>query len=57
MRCSVSPTTSSVARSALSRDVEVAGELEAMLFAQALKPISDSMGFFGDIAVDARAHA
>ncbi|HEV3157876.1 MAG TPA: hypothetical protein VGZ00_11060 [Candidatus Baltobacteraceae bacterium] len=38
-----------------SRVSGVASEIEALLFSQALQPISRALGFFGDLAVDACA--
>ncbi len=67
MRCNASPTTSIAARDVgllaaeatprkLARH-EAATRFAALLFGAALKPMSASLGFFGDVALDATALA
>ena len=51
MRCSASPTTSTAADPANNQTI-VNQRINAMLFAQALKPLSTALGQFGDVAVD-----
>ncbi len=51
MRCSASPTTSTVAE---PNDRTVAQkQMNAILFSQILKPLAASLGQFGDVAIDA----
>jgi hypothetical protein len=55
MKCSELPTTST-AESAVKRSPhEAAVAFETLLFAQTLKPLSQSLGFYGDAALDACA--
>jgi len=64
MRCNASPTTcsavsalesppSGIPRAGIDRTTQ--GEFEALLFAQALKPIAATMGLVGELVVDTAA--
>ncbi len=50
MKCFVLQTTSTAVKN--ERDV-VAERVNALLFAQVLKPLATSLGPFGDLAIDA----
>jgi hypothetical protein len=61
MKCCASQTTSTAEPAAApqpTRDArEAAVAFEALLFQEALKPLSQSLGFFGDAATGACAQA
>jgi len=59
MRCCASPITSTAGDFAPpAADVRgVATEFEALLLAQALRPLAKPMGFYGDLVVAEAAHS